>query len=84
MEVEEKFGKYIENSRKRESNKARHYRRKNISLEGVVYEGREFSCSDTYWCCIIKVDTLFSRILIYNHNQYENRRKIYGTESKIL
>ncbi|WP_373125175.1 DUF998 domain-containing protein, partial [Blautia producta] len=25
------------------------------------------------WCCIIKVDTLFSRILIYNHNQYENR-----------
>ena len=47
FEVEEKFGKYIENSRKRESNKARHYRRKNISLEGVVYEGREFSCSDT-------------------------------------
>ena len=37
-----------------------------------------------YWCCIIKVDTLFSRILIYNHNQYENRRKTYGTESKIL
>lgn len=36
------------------------------------------------WCCIIKVDTLFSRILIYNHNQYENRRKTYGTESKIL
>lgn len=22
---------------------------KNISLEGVVYEGREFSCSDTYF-----------------------------------
>ena len=40
--------------------------------------------SDTNWCCIIKVDTLFSRILIYNHNQYENRRKTYGTESKIL
>ena len=38
----------------------------------------------TSWCCIIKVDTLFSRILIYNHNQYENRRKTYGTESKIL
>ena len=37
-----------------------------------------------FWCCIIKVDTLFSRILIYNHNQYENRRKTYGTESKIL
>ena len=37
-----------------------------------------------HWCCIIKVDTLFSRILIYNHNQYENRRKTYGTESKIL
>ncbi len=37
-----------------------------------------------YWCCIIKVDTLFSRILIYNHNQYENRRKTYGTKSKIL
>ena len=36
------------------------------------------------WCCIIKVDTLFSRILIYNHNQYENGRKTYGTESKIL
>ena len=36
------------------------------------------------WCCIIKVDTLFSRILIYNHSQYENRRKTYGTESKIL
>ena len=36
------------------------------------------------WCCNIKVDTLFSRILIYNHNQYENRRKTYGTESKIL
>ena len=49
LEVEEKFGKYIENSRKRESNKGRHYRRKNISLEGVVYEGREFSCSDTYF-----------------------------------
>lgn len=49
MEVEEKFGKYIENSRKRESNKARHYRRKNISLEGVVYEGREFSSNDTYF-----------------------------------
>lgn len=42
-------------------------------------------CNDTYgWCCIIKVDTLFSRILIYNHNQYENGRKTYGTESKIL
>ena len=39
---------------------------------------------DAIWCCIIKVDTLFSRILIYNHNQYENRRKTYGTESKIL
>ena len=38
----------------------------------------------SFWCCIIKVDTLFSRILIYNHNQYENRRKTYGTESKIL
>ena len=25
-----------------------------------------------YWCCIIKVDTLFSRILIYNHNQYSS------------
>ena len=49
MEVEEKFGKYIENSRKRESNKAIHYRRKNISLEGVVYEGREFSSNDTYF-----------------------------------
>lgn len=49
LEVEEKFGKYIENSRKRESNKARHYRRKNISLEGVVYEGREFSSNDTYF-----------------------------------
>lgn len=41
-------------------------------------------CSKRLWCCIIKVDTLFSRILIYNHNQYENRRKTYGTESKIL
>lgn len=39
---------------------------------------------DDKGCCIIKVDTLFSRILIYNHNQYENRRKTYGTESKIL
>ena len=38
----------------------------------------------SFWCCIIKVDSLFSRILIYNHNQYENRRKTYGTESKIL
>ena len=42
------------------------------------------SIDDKIWCCIIKVDTLFSRILIYNDNQYENRRKIYGTESKIL
>ncbi len=25
-------------------------------------------------CCIIKVDILFSRILIYNHNQYKNGR----------
>lgn len=49
VEVEDKLGKIIEDSRKRESNKARHYRRKNISLEGVVYEGREFSCSDTYF-----------------------------------
>ena len=49
LEVEEKFGKYIENSRKRESNKARHYRRKNISLEGVVYEGVSFSSNDTYF-----------------------------------
>ena len=39
---------------------------------------------EIHWCCIIKVDTLFSRILIYNHNQYENGRKTYGTESKIL
>ncbi len=36
------------------------------------------------WCCTIKVDTLFSRILIYNHNQYENRRNSHGTKSKIL
>ena len=43
-----------------------------------------WSGANFQWCCIIKVDTLFSRILIYNHNQYENRRKIYGTESKIL
>jgi len=45
---------------------------------------RESDLTKQIWCCIIKVDTLFSRILIYNHNQYENRRKTYGTESKIL
>ena len=44
----------------------------------------QINALDNQWCCIIKVDTLFSRILIYNHNQYENRRKTYGTESKIL
>ena len=49
VEVEDKLGKIIEDSRKRESNKARHYRRKNISLEGIVYEGREFSSNDTYF-----------------------------------
>lgn len=48
--------------------------------DGIKAEARY----TTVWCCIIKVDTLFSRILIYNHNQYENRRKTYGTESKIL
>ena len=48
------------------------------------WNGRKYVKIDTFWCCIIKVDTLFSRILIYNHNQYENRRKTYGTESKIL
>ena len=32
----------------------------------------------------LKVDNLFPRILMYNHDQYENRRKTYGTESKIL
>ena len=47
-------------------------------------DGVNLSVEDGEWCCIIKVDTLFSRILIYNHNQYENRRKTYGTESKIL
>ena len=50
-----------------------------LSIEYV----KQYTKSHT-WCCIIKVDTLFSRILIYNHNQYENRRKTYGTESKIL
>ena len=34
----------------------------------------DFDTNVYMWCCIIKVDTLFSRILIYNHNQYENRR----------
>ncbi len=38
-------------------------------------EGKRVSGSIPYgyyrkpWCCIIKVDTLFSRILIYNHNR---------------
>ena len=49
----------------------------------TVYLHRQVTCErtlndDLSWCCIIKVDTLFSRILIYNHNQYENRRKTYG------
>ena len=48
------------------------------------YEQKVKLVNPKLWCCIIKVDTLFSRILIYNHNQYENRRKTYGTESKIL
>ena len=48
----------------------------------LIYKNLGDGCK--FWCCIIKVDTLFSRILIYNHNQYENRRKTYGTESKIL
>ena len=57
--------------------------------ETVVPKSEKFreagqAIADIMWCCIIKVDTLFSRILIYNHNQYENRRKTYGTESKIL
>ena len=51
-----------------------------IPHQKVTTDTTEFK----YWCCIIKVDTLFSRILIYNHNQYENRRKTYGTKSKIL
>ena len=60
---------------------------KSISiLEPVEYAKKDGTTGISYnvWCCIIKVDTLFSRILIYNHNQYENRRKTYGTESKIL
>ena len=40
------------------------------ALKGVNSE-----IKNTQWCCTIKVDTLFSRILIYNHNQYENGRK---------
>ena len=36
------------------------------------------------WCCIIKVDSLFSRILIYNHNQYENRRNNLWHRTKNL
>lgn len=58
---------------------------------GITYRGnpirlgrKDIGFKTKDWCCIIKVDTLFSRILIYNHNQYENRRKTYGTESKIL
>lgn len=58
--------------------------------DGIDSTGKKMTLCQLYakqnaqWCCIIKVDTLFSRILIYNHNQYENRRKTYGTESKIL
>ena len=55
-----------------------------IGLYERIDENKYEVCKITFWCCIIKVDTLFSRILIYNHNQYENRRKTYGTESKIL
>ena len=59
------------------ANEAVHTPKNALSLNDELIELRK-------WCCIIKVDTLFSRILIYNHNQYENRRKTYGTESKIL
>ena len=67
--------------------------KRNINSDNArrILDGRaeariiELACGPVpEWCCIIKVDTLFSRILIYNHNQYENRRKTYGTESKIL
>ena len=55
------------------------------TLRGILGQALYKTNREVYkWCCIIKVDTLFSRILIYNHNQYENRRKTYGTESKIL
>ena len=53
-------------------------------IDYIVTKSVSRFARNTVWCCIIKVDTLFSRILIYNHNQYENRRKTYGTESKIL
>lgn len=54
-----------------------------VAIVGTSGSGKS-TLLNMIWCCIIKVDTLFSRILIYNHNQYENRRKTYGTESKIL
>ena len=57
---------------------------RNMSLKAKALRKEGFVTGCIFWCCIIKVDTLFSRILIYNHNQYENRRKTYGTESKNL
>ena len=60
-------------------------RENRMEYEANIFASQASLPDDTIlWCCIIKVDTLFSRILIYNHNQYENRRKTYGTESKIL
>ena len=47
------------------------------ALKGVNSE-----IKNTQWCCTIKVDTLFSRILIYNHNQYENGRKNMAQNQK--
>ena len=37
-----------------------------------------------FWCCIIKVDIPFSRILIYNHNQYEKEKTLCQRKTNLM